>query len=120
GISGPATGRMLDAIRAVNNGFPLAKVVAVDIPSGMASDSPHPVGETARANYTVTFTAPKLAQVLPPNCDAVGELRAGPIGTPPDLYEADDSVFLSLVDCGTFRELLGPRPSDSNKGRFGH
>jgi NAD(P)H-hydrate epimerase len=120
GIKGPATGAILDAIRAINTGFPLAKVVAVDIPSGMPSDSPQPAGETARADYTVTFTAPKVAQVLGPNCDGVGELRVGAIGSPPELYEADDAIFLSLVEPSMFGPLLAPRPRDSNKGRFGH
>ena len=36
GIAGPAAGRMLEGIREINRGFPLAKVVAVDIPSGHA------------------------------------------------------------------------------------
>ncbi len=31
GVNGPATGRMLEGIREINSGFPLAKVVAVDI-----------------------------------------------------------------------------------------
>ena len=120
GINGPAAGAMLEAIRAINTGFPLAKVVAVDIPSGMPSDSGKPVGETARADYTVTFTAPKVAQVLGPNCDAIGELRVGAIGSPPELYEADDAIFLSLVEPRMFRTLLAPRPRESNKGRYGH
>ena len=74
GLTGPATGRMLDAIREINRSFPLAKVLAVDIPSGMATDSGDSAGEFARANFTVTFTAPKPAHVLPPNCDRIGEL----------------------------------------------
>ena len=44
GVSGAATGRMLEGIREINHGFPLAKVVAVDMPSGMPSDSGEPVG----------------------------------------------------------------------------
>jgi NAD(P)H-hydrate epimerase len=120
GISGPATGAMLAAIREINTGFPLAKVVAVDIPSGMPSDSPRAVGEQARADYTVTFTALKPAQVLSPNCGAVGELHVGAIGSPPDLYKADDSVWLSLVEAGQFRHFFAPRPRDSNKGMYGH
>ena len=83
GINGPATGLMLEAIRDARSGFPLAKVVAVDIPSGMPSDSGQSAGEHVRADYTVTFTAPKPAQVLAPNCDGVGELRVGAIGSPP-------------------------------------
>src|SRR5581483_3814226 len=103
GISGAASGRMLDAIREINHGFPLAKVAAVDIPSGMPSDSGDSAGEFARADLTVTFTAPKPAQVLPPNCDAVGRLIVGPIGSPPSLF---NDVWLSLLEPSMFRSLL--------------
>lgn len=120
GIRGPAEGAVLDAIRQINTAFPLGKVVAVDIPSGLPSDSPRPAGEHARADYTVTFTAPKPAHVLPPNCDAVGELRVGVIGSPPELYESDPAVFLSLIEPGQFAHLLAPRARGAHKGSFGH
>ena len=72
-------GRALEGIREINAlaADCGAKVVAVDIPSGMPSDSGEPAGELAHADYTVTFTAPKLCHVLPPNCDHVGELIGG-------------------------------------------
>jgi NAD(P)H-hydrate epimerase len=111
---------MLDAIREINHGFPLAQVVAVDIPSGMPSDSGAPLGEQARADYTVTFTAPKPAHALAPNCDAVGEWHVGAIGSPPAMYDADDSVWLSLVEPAMFERLLAPRPRAGYKGSFGH
>ena len=120
GISGPAAGAMLEGIREINRGFPLAKVVAVDIPSGMPSDSGQPLGEQARADYTVTFTAPKPAHALAPNCDAVGELHVAAIGSPPQMYEADDSIWLSLVEPALFAQLLAPRARDGHKGSFGH
>ena len=120
GISGPATGAMLAAILEINRGFPLAKVVAVDIPSGMPSDSGAALGEQARADYTVTFTAPKPAQVLPPNCDSVGALHVGAIGSPPSLYDDDDSIWLSVVQPMMFGNLLAPRPRAGHKGSFGH
>ena len=120
GVSGPAAGLMLEGIREINHGFPLAKVVAVDLPSGMPSDSGEPVGECARADCTVTFTAPKLAHALPPNCDRVGELTVASIGSPPELFEEDAAVFLSLIEPGMFRQLLAPRPRSGHKGTFGH
>ena len=120
GINGPATGAMLEAIREINHGFPLAKVVAVDIPSGMPSDGGHPLGEQARADFTVTFTSPKPAQVLPPNCDRVGELRVGAIGSPASYYDADDSIWLSVVQPAMFARLLAPRARDGHKGTYGH
>jgi NAD(P)H-hydrate epimerase len=120
GVNGAARGPMLEGIREINAGFPLAKVVAVDLPSGMPSDSGEPVGETARADYTVTFTAPKVAHVLPPNCDSVGELVVRPIGSPPEMFEEDDSISLALVEPAMFRHLLAPRPPWGHKGTFGH
>ena len=117
GVSGAATGRMLEGIREINHGFPLAAVVAVDIPSGMPSDSGEPSGEFARADYTVTFTAPKVALAMPPNCDHIGELIVGAIGSPPELY-AD--ARLELVEPAMFRELLAPREPAGHKGTYGH
>ncbi|MCL4401928.1 MAG: NAD(P)H-hydrate epimerase, partial [Acidobacteria bacterium] len=120
GINGPASGPMLAAIEEIAKGFPLAKVVAVDIPSGLPSDAPAPIGSHVRADYTVTFTAPKPAEVLPPNCESAGELRVGPIGSPPDLYEADETIYLSLAERAQFRQLLAPRARNAHKGSFGH
>lgn len=120
GVSGPAKGQALDAIREANDGFPLARVVAVDIPSGLSSDFPEPPGEFVRAAHTVTFTAPKVGQVMPPGCDYMGQLVVCPIGSPPSLYEEDGAMFLSLVEPAMFRKLLVPRPPSGHKGTFGH
>jgi NAD(P)H-hydrate epimerase len=111
GINGPAAGRMLEGIREINRGFPLAKVVAVDIPSGL----PH--GEIARADYTVTFTAPKMEQVIPPGCDHVGELHVVSIGSRAEFYA---HIQLEVIEPAMFAEVLAPRPPSGHKGTFGH
>src|SRR5262249_2437774 len=80
GITGASRGVIREAIRAINSGFPLAKVVAVDLPSGMPTDAVEAQGDFAPADFTVTFTAPKPAQVLPPTCNFVGELVVRGIG----------------------------------------
>jgi ADP-dependent NAD(P)H-hydrate dehydratase / NAD(P)H-hydrate epimerase len=120
GLKGPATGKVAEWIREINSGFPLAKIVAVDIPSGLESDGPSSQGDTAHADYTVTFTAPKIGQVLPPNCDRVGQLRIAPIGSPPSLYEDDASIFLSLIEAGDLAGLFLPRSPAGHKGAYGH
>ena len=56
---------------AINELFPLAKKVAVDIPSGLPSDETKPIGEFVKADYTVTFTAAKRSQCLSPIYRAV-------------------------------------------------
>ncbi len=120
GANGAAQGAPLAAIRAINTQFPLAKVVAVDIPSGISSDIPVPAGEFARADYTVTFTAPKLCHVLGPACDLMGELRIGPIGTPPAMFVDDPSIKLYLIAPELVSPLFAPRLKESNKGMYGH
>jgi NAD(P)H-hydrate epimerase len=120
GIHGAAEGRSLELIRAINNGFPLAEVVSVDIPSGLDSDSGVPPGEAVRANHTVTFSAPKPCLVLSPACEFAGKLHVARIGSPPELYENDASIFLSLAEPALFAHLFRPRPRDSNKGMYGH
>jgi NAD(P)H-hydrate epimerase len=120
GIHGAAEGRPLELIRAINNGFPLAEVVAVDIPSGLDSDSGNPPGDAVQANHTVTFTAPKPCLALSPACDFAGKVHVVQIGSPPELYENDSSIFLSLSEHSLFAHLFRPRPRDSNKGMYGH
>jgi NAD(P)H-hydrate epimerase len=120
GLKGPATGRMLEFIHEINSGFLQAKVVAVDIPSGLDSDSETSAGESVRAHHTVTFTAPKVGQVLGPNSSQVGRLHVAPIGSPPELFERDDSIFLSLVEPDWLKPLFRPRVAWAHKGDFGH
>jgi ADP-dependent NAD(P)H-hydrate dehydratase / NAD(P)H-hydrate epimerase len=118
GITGPAIGRAAEGIRKINSlAQHGARVVAVDIPSGMPSDSGDLAPEFAHADFTVTFTAPKPCHVFPPNCDHVGEWVVAPIGSPASFY-AD--AQLELVEPGMFRDLLAPRPPDGHKGTFGH
>ena len=83
----------------------------------MPSDSSAPLGESVRADYTVTFTALKVSQALPPNCDYMGELRVAPIGSPAELYQ---DVSLDLVEREHLRDLLTPRNPAAHKGDFGH
>ncbi len=120
GLNGPARGPALDAIRAINTAFPLAKVVAVDIPSGLAGDSGTPPGDFVRADATVTFTAPKICHALPPAGKLMGELRVSPIGSPASLYADDPNLRLSLIAPPDIAPLFAPRPKDSNKGLYGH
>lgn len=115
GLNGPARGVALDWIREMNGGFPGATVVSVDVPSGL-----HDGGESVRTADTVTFTAPKVEQVIPPTCDRVGRLHVVPIGTPASMLEKNPEYWLNLVEPAMFRRLLAHRPPGAHKGDFGH
>jgi hydroxyethylthiazole kinase-like uncharacterized protein yjeF len=110
GAEGPPKGKAAETIDAINHWFPRADVVAVDVPSGGA----------VRAKHTVTFTALKPSLVLPPAWELAGKVHVVPIGTPPELYENDLAITLSMSDPADFASMFQPRVADSNKGLYGH
>lgn len=120
GLKGAAKGPALDAIREINTSFRHAKVVAIDIPSGLAGDSGDAPGEFVRADATVTFTAPKVCHALPPACGHMGHLHIAPIGSAESLYEKDDAIQLALVTPSSIAPIFAKRISNSNKGMYGH
>jgi NAD(P)H-hydrate epimerase len=120
GLTGPAKGPGLEAILAINQRFPVAKKVAVDIPSGLPSDETNPIGEFVHADFTVTFTAAKRTQCLSPAYEKVGRLTVVPIGSPPEFCETNPKFTLNLTCPEDLRSLFAKRPCDSNKGMYGH
>lgn len=80
-------------------------VVSLDLPSGLDADAAELIGDAVQADLTVTFTAPKPANVLPPASYLNGELVVADIGSPAALLDADDSQ-LFLTEVGDARAWL--------------
>ena len=95
-------------------------VIAVDMPSGLPSDAEDFGGPAVRADATVSFTAPKIGQLLSPRADCVGKLVVRGIGTPRELLDDDPSWKLHWLEPEEFRCLPLVRKADANKGSFGH
>jgi hydroxyethylthiazole kinase-like uncharacterized protein yjeF len=106
GFRGEVQGRYSELIRAMNEDFPKAKIVAVDIPSALQ----------VHADITVTFAAPKVDLVIGDGAENVGKLIVADIGIPPEFVRSD----LHLSEAHDFAGLLKPRKRDSNKGMYGH
>ena len=117
GLQGPARDKSLEWIREINTGFSNARVVAVDVPSGMNSDGGVSDGETARADVCITFTALKVCHAIGPNCDKTGDVVVSRIGSPDALMA---NVKLHLTEPRDFAPLLELRRRDANKGDYGH
>jgi NAD(P)H-hydrate epimerase len=59
-----------------------ARVLAVDIPSGLDCDTGQPLGAAVRARHTVTFVAMKKGFAQPAAREWVGEVHVADIGAP--------------------------------------
>jgi hydroxyethylthiazole kinase-like uncharacterized protein yjeF len=106
GFRGQVQGRYAELIRSINEDFPNAEIVAVDIPSALE----------VRADITVTFAAPKVELVIGPGAENVGKMVVADIGIPAEFLQSD----LHLSEAHDFAALLKPRKRDSNKGMYGH
>jgi ADP-dependent NAD(P)H-hydrate dehydratase / NAD(P)H-hydrate epimerase len=126
GLRGAASGSIARAIADVNGqsrqataGWP-ALIMAVDTPSGLPSDGEAPAGPVMCAHWTVTFTAPKIGQLVTPNADACGVLEVANIGSPSALVEATGKSSLRWAGPEEFASLPLVRRASSHKGSFGH
>ncbi len=120
GLTGPVEGFLSRVIADVNEFGKRTTIIAVDIPSGVPSDSGELLGPAISADYTITFTAPKPGLLLPPNCERAGRLQVGAIGTPPEMLDKDDSLKLHWLEPGEFAELPLKRRPAGHKGDYGH
>src|ERR1700722_6884604 len=64
GVRGAVEGNLREAIEAGNRRRREPPVVAVDIPSGAPADTGDVQGAVVGADYTVTFTAPKVGMLF--------------------------------------------------------
>lgn len=58
------------------------KILSVDIPSGLDADCGKILGNAVRADYTVTFVAPKEGMLTPEGRNFSGEVIVAEIGSP--------------------------------------
>lgn len=112
--------RKIDAKRDKLGRSPL--LVSIDLPSGLNADSATEFRSAFNADVTVTFTAPKPANVLAPNFRKNGELVVAQIGTPYELLdetvsnlEVSDQLDVSWGWC-----RISKFSDDSYKNKRGH
>jgi NAD(P)H-hydrate epimerase len=117
GLSGDVRGAYGTAIDTINNsGLP---VLAIDIPSGLCSDTGRVLGTAVVASHTITFIGMKqgLLTAAAPAC--TGDLHFAGLEVPDTVYArlAVDCRRLDLAACLRFLPAL---PGDAHKGLLGH
>jgi ADP-dependent NAD(P)H-hydrate dehydratase / NAD(P)H-hydrate epimerase len=89
-------------------------VLAIDVPSGIQSDTGQVLGCAVRATHTLTFIALKPGLLTGEGPDHCGEVRVADLGlealTPAQAWVADRELF---------RSALRPRPKSFHKGQAG-
>jgi len=121
GVSLPLRGLVTDILKGVQevrrqSAGGSARVVAVDVPTGLDCDTGAIDPATVPADLTITLALPKRGFYAFPGADYLGELVVCDIGIPTSLTS---DLTLELADQSLVKTLLPSRPRNANKGTFG-
>ena len=117
GLKRPLDGAHSDAVRVIARAREAgASVLALDVPSGVDTDTGALVGDVAvAADHTLTFIARKPGLMTGPALDYVGRLHLASLGL--DLSDAPTAV--TAFDLDDARRLLRPARANAHKGSRG-
>jgi hydroxyethylthiazole kinase-like uncharacterized protein yjeF len=114
GLTRPVEGAIADVLRTLaSSALPC---VAVDVPSGLSSETGRPLGMALGAELVVSFGLPKLGLALQPSA---ARILVADIGLPEESI-ARGQVRAHVLSRAAAAELLPVRPLDGHKGTFGH
>lgn len=97
-------------------------VLAVDIPSGISADTGQILGESLRADTTITFDTLKHGHLLYPGKDYSGCVKVAKIGFPDSLLQQHSHGFTFYDDQDFWIngfQFMPKRSPHSHKGSFG-
>ncbi len=117
GLSKPVGGLYEKVIKKIN----AAKkyVVAVDIPSGVDSDSGHLIGPHIKANITAALALLKRSHLLFPAAESMGEVQILDISIPHEAVEKQ-TIPVAWLELEDIQSLIPKRPTNTHKGEYGH
>jgi len=116
GVVGSARGTAAEAIKLINAaGRP---VLAVDMPSGVATDTGRAEGPAVQANWTITLGLPKLGLFLYPGADLAGKIIVTDIGLSAGAVEAEQ-IAVELTRACSVRTWLPSYSRNAHKGTRG-
>ena len=119
GLSRDIEGGYAEVIEKINRlGDAGARIISVDIPSGICADTGKIMGCSIRARETVTFAFAKKGHFFYPGREAAGKLTVKDIGiTEKSFRQPGPGAF--CYEPGELAALLPVRNPAGNKGTFG-
>ncbi len=118
GVTRPLEGLLERVVLDLESRFEDVARVAVDIPTGLATDSGALPRVALRADVTVALAAAKVCHVVFPASSACGELRVARIGIP-DQWLSSGPEGLRAIGAPEAAELLPTRAPGAHKGELG-
>ncbi|MBW4051085.1 MAG: NAD(P)H-hydrate dehydratase [Proteobacteria bacterium] len=116
GLRGPAREEAARVIRDINSsGRP---VLAVDVPSGLDSDTGVPLGETVRADCTVTFVGLKTGLFIGDGPEFTGTVFFDDLEITPEAAGGPPARLERILE-SAIQQALPRRARSSHKGDFG-
>ncbi len=116
GLTRPIDGHLAEVVTMM---LMAARVLAVDIPSGLDADTGRELGAAVIAERTVTMAALKIALVSSPGFARCGEVEVVDIGIPPARI-ASAGVGIGVVEPSDVERWLPQAQWLDHKGRRGH
>jgi len=107
GLSRAVEGEIADCIRCVNDSG--RHVLAIDIPSGLATDSGHVLGCAVEADRTITFIGLKLGFYLGDGPNCTGIVMCDSLDVPEEAFAAVPASAMRIVDAA-FRPTISALP----------
>ncbi len=119
GLNKPLAGGFAAMVKYINQSP--AKVVSIDIPSGlMTEDNSYNIhANIIRADLTLTLQQKKLSMLLADNQQYLGRLRVLDIRLSPEYIQKADCKYRILEE-NDIRQLLRPRNDFAHKGSMGN
>lgn len=117
GLERPVEGEWRAAIDAMSASA--RPIVAVDVPSGLHSDTGAVMGAAVRATITVSFIGLKVGLLTSDGRDHSGEILFDDLDMPATVYDGVVPAAHRL-SASQMRGVLPRRLPNAHKGRFGH
>src|SRR4030095_2150369 len=96
-----------------------ARILAIDVPSGMFIDKNSRGNAVIRATHTLSFQSLKVCFLVPENAEFFGTVEILDIGLHPDFLQRVDTTN-ELISKEQIQSYYKPRTPFSHKGNFGH
>ncbi len=117
GLNNPLTGLAAGLVTHINQAN--ARIISIDLPSGLFADKSSVGNTIITAFHTLSFQTFKTAFLLAENESFVGQITILDINLHKKYEETEDSLY-EMTDAEIIKRIYKPRNKFSHKGTYGH